>query len=148
MNIPFWVTTLIILLMILLYTFRGGVKTIVWTDTLQTTFMLTGLIVCIYFIMNNLELSFSQTLSLLNQKGFTKVFNSNVNSPGFFLKQIIGGIFITVAMTGLDEEMMQKNISVRTLKDSQKNMVTFSFIIVLVNFLFSRWFTLFVWGKK
>ena len=136
MHVPFWATTLIILLMILLYTFRGGVKTIVWTDTLQTTFMLTGLIVCTIFIMNNLDLSFSQTLSSLSEKGFTKIFNTDVNSPGFFLKQIIGGMFITIAMTGLDQEMMQKNISVRTLKDSQKNMVTFSFIIVGVNFLF------------
>ncbi len=136
MGIPFWATTLVILLMILLYTFRGGVKTIVWTDTLQTTFMLTGLVVCIFFIMNNLNLSFFQTLTSLNNKGLTKIFNSDINSAGFFVKQIIGGMFITIAMTGLDQEMMQKNISVRTLKDSQKNMVTFSIIIVLVNFLF------------
>ncbi len=135
MNIPFWVTAFIILLMILLYTFRGGVKTIVWTDTLQTTFMLLGLVVCVIYIMSSLDLSFTETLASLGDKGYTKIFNTDFNSPGFFLKQIIGGAFITIAMTGLDQEMMQKNISVRTLKDSQKNMVTFSFVIVLVNFL-------------
>lgn len=136
MGIPFWATTLIILLMILLYTFRGGVKTIVWTDTLQTTFMLLGLIVCVIYIMNNLGLSFTETMSALDAKGYTKIFNTDINSPGFLLKQIIGGAFITIAMTGLDQEMMQKNISVKNLKDSQKNMVTFSVIIVFVNFLF------------
>jgi Na+/proline symporter len=136
MNVPFEVTTFIILLMILLYTFKGGVKTIVWTDTLQTTGMLLGLIICVIYIMSNLNLSFSETMTSLNTNGYTKIFNTDPNSPGFFLKQILGGIFITVAMTGLDQEMMQKNISVRTLKDSQKNMITFSFIIVVVNFLF------------
>lgn len=136
MQVPFWLTTFIILLMILLYTFKGGVKTIVWTDTLQTTFMLLGLIICVIYIMNNLHLSFTETMSSLNTHGYTKIFNTDPNSTGFFLKQIIGGIFITVGMTGLDQEMMQKNISVRTLKDSQKNMITFSFIIVVVNFLF------------
>ena len=136
MNVPFWLTTIIILGMILLYTYRGGVKTIVWTDTLQTTFMLLGLIVCVVFIMQLLHLSFGQTMSALADKGYTKIFNSNLNSPEFFIKQIVGGAFITIAMTGLDQEMMQKNISVKTLKDSQKNMVSFSFIIVAVNFLF------------
>ena len=136
MQVPFWLTTLIILGMILLYTYRGGVKTIVWTDTLQTTFMLLGLVVCIGYIMNNLNLSFTQTMSSLATKGYSNILNTNVNSAGFFLKQIIGGAFITIAMTGLDQEMMQKNISVKTLKDSQKNMVSFSFIIIAVNFLF------------
>ena len=136
MGIPFWATALIILLMILLYTFKGGVKTIVWTDTLQTTFMLLGLLVCVVYIMHELHLSFAQTMSSLAAKGYTRIFNTDANSSGFFIKQIVGGAFITVAMTGLDQEMMQKNISVRTLKDSQKNMMTFSFIIVVVNFLF------------
>jgi Na+/proline symporter len=136
MNIPFGVTTFIILLMILLYTFEGGVKTIVFTDTLQTTFMLLGLIVCIFYIMSNMGHTVGTTLHDLNTNGLTKIFNQDVNSSGFFLKQIIGGIFITVGMTGLDQEMMQKNISVRTLKDSQKNVMTFSVIMAVVNFLF------------
>ena len=136
MHIPFAVTSFVILLMILLYTFEGGVKTIVFTDTLQTTFMLLGLIVCIIYIMNSMGHSLGSTLHELNEKGLTKIFNTDVNSSGFFLKQLIGGLFITVTMTGLDQEMMQKNISVRTLYDSKKNVLTFSFIILIVNFLF------------
>ncbi|KYP16218.1 sodium:solute symporter [Flavihumibacter sp. CACIAM 22H1] len=136
LGVPFVVTALIILLMILLYTFEGGVKTIVYTDTLQTSFMLIGLLVCVIYIMNNLGLNFGDTMATLSAKGYTNVFNTDVNSKGFFLKQILGGAFITIAMTGLDQEMMQKNISVKTLKDSQKNIMTFSVIIVFVNFLF------------
>jgi Na+/proline symporter len=136
MHVPFWLTTFIILLMILLYTFEGGVKTIVFTDTLQTTCMLLGLIVCIYFIMSTLGFSFTNTLHALHEKSYTKIFNTDFKSSSFFLKQIIGGAFISVGMTGLDQELMQKNISVRTLKGSQKNMLTFSSIFVIVNFLF------------
>jgi SSS family transporter len=136
MNIPFAVTAFVILLMILLYTFEGGVKTIVFTDTLQTTFMLLGLIVCIIYIMNNMGHSLGSTLHELSEKKLTRIFNTDINSPGFFLKQLIGGLFITVTMTGLDQEMMQKNISVRTVHDSKKNVLTFSFIILIVNFLF------------
>lgn len=136
LGVPFVVTALIILLMILLYTFEGGVKTIVYTDTLQTSFMLLGLVVCIIYIMNNLGFSFGDAMSALSDRGYTNIFNTDVNSKGFFLKQILGGAFITIAMTGLDQEMMQKNISVKTLKDSQKNIITFSVILVFVNFLF------------
>lgn len=135
-EVKFWLTTFIILLMILLYTYEGGVKTIVFTDTLQTTFMLLGLIICIVYVMNNIGHSFSSTLNELGGKGLTKIFNTDINSSGYFLKNIIGGMFITVTMTGLDQEMMQKNISVRTLRDSQKNVISFSIIIVIVNFLF------------
>lgn len=136
LNIPFWLTTFVILLMILLYTFEGGVKTIVFTDTLQTTFMLLGLIVCVIYIMQAMGLSFGDTIQSMHDKGYTKMFNTDGKSAGFWLKQIIGGAFITVGMTGLDQEMMQKNISVKNLKDSQKNMITFSTIMVLVNLLF------------
>ncbi|MBL0147020.1 MAG: sodium:solute symporter [Chitinophagaceae bacterium] len=136
MGVPFWATALVILVLILLYTFEGGVKTIVYTDMLQTTFMLLGLIVCIIAIMNKLDLGLGSALSELRSNGMTKVFNTDYQAPGFFLKQIIGGAFITIAMTGLDQEMMQKNISVRTLKDSQKNILTLSTVLLIVNFLF------------
>jgi Na+/proline symporter len=136
MGVPFAVTTFVILLMILLYTFEGGVKTIVFTDTLQTTFMLVGLVVCIGYIMSNVGHSVTSTLTELTGKGLTKIFNTDINSSSYFLKHIIGGMFITVAMTGLDQEMMQKNISVKRLKDSQKNMITFSITLAIVNFLF------------
>jgi Na+/proline symporter len=98
--------------------------------------MLLGLVACIIYITNNLPASSSGAFSEMTERGLTKIFNSDFNSPGFFLKQILGGMFITIAMTGLDQEMMQKNISVKTLKDSQKNMMTFSAISVIVNFLF------------
>ncbi|MCG9898892.1 MAG: sodium:solute symporter [Sediminibacterium sp.] len=136
MGIPFWLTALVMLILILLYTFEGGVKTIVYTDTLQTSCMLLGLIVCIIAIMNKMDFSFAQTMSALQDKGMTRIFNTDIQSPAFFLKQILGGAFITIAMTGLDQEMMQKNISVKTLKGSQKNVMTLSFVLLLVNFLF------------
>lgn len=136
MQIPFWLTSFVILLMILLYTFEGGVKTIVFTDTLQTTFMIAGLLICIGFVMHAMNFSITDSLHTLSQNGFSKTWNTDVKSNGFFLKQVIGGAFITIGMTGLDQEMMQKNISVRRLKDSQKNMMTFSVVMVLVNLLF------------
>ena len=136
LGIPFWITTLVILLMILLYTFEGGVKTIVYTDTLQTTGMLLGLVVCTIVIIKALGMDFSGALSAMADKGYTQVINPDVKSGSFFLKHLLGGMFIAIAMTGLDQEMMQKNISVKNLKDSQKNMMTFTFIIMVVNFLF------------
>ncbi|MHA4808166.1 sodium:solute symporter [Flavitalea flava] len=136
LGVPFAVTTFVILLMILLYTFEGGVKTIVYTDTLQTTFMLLGLVVCIIYIIRHMDLSFGGALQALDEKKFTGIFNTDIKSKGFFLKQIIGGMFIMIAMTGLDQEMMQKNISVKNLKDSQKNVLSFSVVLVLVNLLF------------
>ncbi|HRX94942.1 MAG TPA: sodium:solute symporter, partial [Chitinophagaceae bacterium] len=98
MGVSFEVATVVILLMILLYTFEGGVKTIVFTDTLQTTFMLLGLIVCIVFVMNNIGHTFGSTLSELGEKGLTRIFDTDVNSGSFFIKQILGGMFITVTM--------------------------------------------------
>ena len=135
-GVPFGVTTAVILLMILLYTYQGGVKTIVWTDTLQTTFMILALIITVWFIAHALGLSPGGLISGLSDRGFTQVFNTDWHSPAFFVKQILSGAFITVAMTGLDQEMMQKNISCRSLGDAQKNMVVFSVILVLVNLLF------------
>jgi len=138
MGVPFWGTTLVILAMILLYTYEGGVKTIVYTDTLQTSGMLLGLIICSIYILSNLHFSVMDGLHAMQAKGIATVFNTDVNSKSFFLKQIIGGAFITLTMTGLDQEMMQKNISVKSLKDAQKNMITigFSMLFVIVLFLF------------
>jgi Na+/proline symporter len=122
--------------MILLYTWKGGVKTIVYTDTLQTSFMLIGLVICLFYILSDLDLSFGQALGMMTERGYTKIFETDINSKAFFLKNIIGGAVIAIAMTGLDQEMMQKNISVRTMKDSQKNIFTFTAIMVVVNLLF------------
>lgn len=135
-GVPFWATTLIILLMILLYTYEGGVKTIVYTDTLQTTCMLLGLVVCVIYILNKMDMSLGQSLSAMGEQGYSKIFFTNPDSKFFFLKQILAGAFITITMTGMDQEMMQKNISVKTLKDAQKNVVTLSLIMFVVIGLF------------
>lgn len=135
-HIPFWATTLIILLMILLYTYEGGVKTIVWTDTLQTTCMLTGLIICVFYIMNNMHINFADSWEAMRNQGYSKIFFTDPNSKLFFVKQILAGAFITVTMTGMDQEMMQKNISVKTLKDSQKNVLSLGFILAFAILIF------------
>jgi Na+/proline symporter len=136
LGVPFWATTLIILGMILVYTYQGGVKTIVWTDTLQTSCMLFGLLACVVFLLNRLDLSVGQSLAQMDARGLSRVFTTAVDSPGFFLKQIVAGAFITITMTGMDQEMMQKTISVKTLRDSQKNLLTLTVILVAVLSLF------------
>jgi SSS family transporter len=135
-HVPFWATTLIILVMILLYTYEGGVKTIVWTDTLQTTCMLLGLIICVVYILSNMNMGFAESLQAMGEKGYSKIFFTDPNSKLFFVKQILAGAFITVTMTGMDQEMMQKNISVKTLKDSQKNVISMSIVLMIVILIF------------
>ncbi len=136
LNVPFWLTTVIILIMILVYTYEGGVKTIVFTDTLQTTFMLTGLVVCVIYMLNAMDTSLGSALAEMGDKGYSKIFFTDPESKFFFLKQILAGAFITITMTGMDQEMMQKNISVKNLKDSQKNVITLSVIMLFVILLF------------
>jgi SSS family transporter len=135
-GIPFWLSTVIIIAMIIAYTFRGGVKTIVWTDTLQTVFMLLALVVCILAIQSELNWSWGHIWNQMSEGGMTKLWSTDPLRKDFMWKHIIGGAFITITMTGLDQEMMQKNISVKNLKDAQKNMVVFSFILLFVNALF------------
>jgi SSS family transporter len=135
-GLNFYVSAILILAMILLYTFKGGVKSIVWTDTLQTTFMLLGLVVALGYILHSLSLSPMQLWAQLSEKDYTQMAITDVLHKKFWLKQLIGGAFITITMTGLDQEMMQKNISVRTLAGAQKNMLLFSGIMVVVNFIF------------
>ena len=136
LHFPFWATTLIIMLMIVVYTLKGGVKTIVWTDTLQTVFMLLALVVCIVSIQQTLGWDWSTIWLHMQEKELTNLWSFDPMKKDFFLKHIIGGAFITITMTGMDQEMMQKNISVKTLKDAQKNIVSFSFVLLLVNALF------------
>lgn len=136
MGISFEFTAVLILVLILLYTYKGGVKTIVWTDTLQTTFMILALLVCVGYIMNQLGYGLSETWQAMTERGYTKMVNTDIMSAGSFWKSVLGGAFITIGMTGLDQEMMQKNISVSNLKDSQKNMITFCFILLVANFIF------------
>lgn len=136
LGIEFWQATLLIILMILAYTLKGGVKTIVWTDTLQTFFMLLALVICIFSLQDHLGLSFTDLWAELKVQKLTSLWSTDPNAADYFLKDFLGGAFITIAMTGLDQEMMQKNISVKTLKDAQKNMVVFSFTLLIVNALF------------
>jgi Na+/proline symporter len=138
LGIPFWLTTFVILGMILLYTYQGGVKTIVWTDTLQTTCMLVGLFACVGFMLGQLDLSIPQALQQMHERGLSRVFTFDANSPSFWLKQIVAGAFIVLTMTGMDQEMMQKTISVKTLGDSQKNLLSLTAVLVVVlsSFLF------------
>src|SRR3954470_10562928 len=102
LGVPFWLTTFVVLGMILLYTYQGGVKTIVWTDTLQTTCMLAGLFACVAFLLGQLDLSIPQALQQMHARGLSRVFTFDANSPNFWLKQIVAGIFIVLTMTGMD----------------------------------------------
>lgn len=135
-GVPFFVTVATFILLILLYTYKGGVKTIVWTDTLQTSFMLLAVFISIILIFNETGFSFAGVMETISSKGYTQMINNDWHEKSYFLKHFFGGMFIAIAMTGLDQEMMQKNISVKTLKDSQKNMYVFSVILVFINLLF------------
>ena len=135
-GIPFWVTAVTILVLILLYTYRGGVKTIIWTDMLQTTFMLLALLICTGYILSNLQLGVGEAWKQLTAARFTHMTVGKIQAPDFFLKQFVGGSFITIGMTGLDQEMMQKNISVNTLRNAQKIMIAMSILQAVAVFVF------------
>jgi len=137
MGVPFWMTVVISIILIWIYTFKGGIKTIVWTDTLQTLTMLTAVGLAIYLINQKLDWSY---LEFLNSDEFAQkgkiFFFDDPNAKTYFWKYFIGGIFITVAMTGLDQDMMQKNLTCKNQKDAQKNMTSMSILLVIVNFGF------------
>ena len=135
-NIPFWVNVLIFILLIIIYTLKGGIRTIVWTDTLQTTFMLLAVVLSVIYISRALGEPVLKLAGSVWQSPMSTMFITDWHSERFFLKQFLSGMFITISMTGLDQEMMQKNLSCRNLREAQKNMFTFSGITVLVNFLF------------
>ncbi|NBX38969.1 MAG: sodium:solute symporter [Flavobacteriia bacterium] len=135
-GIPFALSTLIILTMIVAYTLKGGVKTIVWTDTLQTSFMLLALVVCVICFQQKLGIGWGSIFESIHSENLFNLLESNPLKGDYFWKHLLGGAFISIAMTGLDQEMMQKNISVKTLRDAQKNMMVFSVSLLLVNALF------------
>ncbi|QNK78831.1 sodium:solute symporter [Winogradskyella sp. PAMC22761] len=137
-DIPFAITVIITVVLIWLYTFKGGIKTIIFTDTLQTLFMLISVVVAIVFLASALDLnSISEVITYTKESNLTKVFFfENGNDPQYFWKSFLSGIFITITMTGLDQDMMQKNLTCRNLKDAQKNMITFSIVLIFVNLLF------------
>jgi Na+/proline symporter len=135
-NVPFIVTIILFLALVILYTYRGGIKTIIWTDTLQTTFMLLAVIVSIFLIIKELDISFGQLVHNVWNSELSQMIDYDINSRQYYWKQLISGAFIAIAMTGLDQEMMQKNLSIRTLKDAQKNMFSFSIALFFVNLMF------------
>ncbi len=135
-GIPFWVPAVIFICIILLYTFKGGIKTVVWTDTLQTTFLLLAVILTFIAISKNLNLSFGEIMKTASDKGYTKVFETDWTHGKFWIKQILGGMFITIVMNGLDQDMMQKNLTCKNLKDAQKNIITSSVLFVGASLMF------------
>lgn len=135
-GIPFGVTVLISILLIWIYTTKGGVKTIIWTDSLQTIFLISAVVLTIYFIFSNLGWSFGDMIRQVEKSPHSKVFDWDWRSGKFFFKQFLAGIFITIVMSGLDQDMMQKNLTCKNLKEAQKNMLTFSAIFVGVVWMF------------
>ncbi len=135
-NVPFWVNVLIFITLIIIYTLKGGIRTIVWTDMLQTTFMLLAVILSVVYISRELGTPIFKLIRTVTDSSVSRMFITDWHSERFFVKQFLSGMFITITMTGLDQEMMQKNLSCRNIKEAQKNMFTFSGILVFVNFLF------------
>ena len=135
-GVPFWALALCFIVLILIYTFKGGIKTVIWTDTLQTTFMLLSTIVTIVCLLKEMDISLFDMLEQASDAGYTKLYESDWRSNNFFWKQVLSGAFITIAMTGLDQDMMQKNLTCKSLRSAQKNMLSFSLSLIVVNFLF------------
>lgn len=137
-GVPFWVTVLISLALIWSYTFKGGLKTIIITDTLQTFFLVLSVFLTLYFICSSLDMNIPQAFEAIKTSGYSKIFfYEDFMTNGFhFSKQFIGGVFVTIAMTGLDQDLMQKNLSMKTIGEAQKNMFTFTGIFVILNIFF------------
>jgi len=138
LGMPFWATILVTIGLIWIYTFQGGIKTIVWTDTLQTASMLIAVGATMIYIAAQLDLSFSGMITAVQESEYSRIwyFDGGWSDPKNFFKQFLAGMFIAIVMTGLDQDMMQKNLSCKNLKDAQKNMMTFSTILIFANLLF------------
>jgi solute:Na+ symporter, SSS family len=135
-HVPFWINVMVFIILIILYTLKGGIRTIIWTDTLQTTFMLLAVVLSVIYISRDMHVTIAGLVSEVKNSPASRMFITDWHHPRFFLKQFFSGMFITIVMTGLDQEMMQKNLSCRNIGDAQKNMFTFSGILVFVNLLF------------
>ena len=137
-GIPFEITVITSVLLIWIYTNKGGIKTIIWTDTLQTFFMLISVIITVWLIADALNLKEKEGfVNEISQSGFSKIFYfENWKQGNYFWKHFLGGIFITIGMTGLDQDMMQKNLSCKNLKSAQTNMISFAGVLVFVNLIF------------
>jgi Na+/proline symporter len=149
-NVPFEITVVLSILLIWIYTFRGGIKTIVWTDTLQTGFMLFALIATIVIILNKLSWSISDLLVSSEFESYSKIlFTDDFNDKKHFIKSFLGGMFITIGMTGLDQDMMQKNLTCKNTKEAQWNVLSLGFVLIIVNFVFlTLGALLFIYAQK
>lgn len=136
MGVPFWVSVTIIIILILLYTLKGGIRSLIWTDTFQSLFLLLGVVLTAWSIIDKLDWSFGEAVQGIVSSEYAEVFNWDVKSKLYFWKQFISGAFIAIVMTGLDQNMMQKNLSCRSLPEAQKNVLWFSVIVVVVNLVF------------
>ncbi len=138
MNISFGLTVMVTIALIWVYTFRGGIKTIVWTDTLQTLFMLVAVVLTILAIGKQMNMNIGDLVTMVRKSDYSQIFffENAWSDPNNFFKQFISGALITIVMTGLDQDMMQKNLSCKTLRQSQTNMISFSIVLVFVNLLF------------
>jgi len=135
-GIPFYITVLSTILLIWLYTFRGGIKTIVWTDTLQTTFLLVAVVISIIVIVNHMGLKTTEVFSLVSKSEMSQIFDWDWRSDRNFFKTFLAGIFITIAMNGLDQNVMQKNLTCKNKGDAQKNIFWFSIVFFFSTMLF------------
>lgn len=135
-GIPFWFTVVLFIVLIMLYTFKGGIRTIVWTDMLQTTFMLLAVIITIVLIAGEFQLSLRELFTMVFESEYSQLTYTSWQHKHFYLKDFFAGAFIAIVMTGLDQDMMQKNLSCKNLKDAKKNMYWMSSSLVPVNFLF------------
>ncbi|UXE66251.1 MAG: sodium:solute symporter [Chryseotalea sp. WA131a] len=136
-GVPFWVTVATTIALIWVYTFKGGVKTIVWTDSFQTLFLVTAVAVTVWQIADKLNFSFGDMVAAIQDNGYARIFHfDDANSTLFFPKQFFGGAFIAITMTGMDQEIMQKNLTCKNIGEAQKNMFWFSLTLVIVNLLF------------
>lgn len=138
LHVPFEITVIISIVLIWLYTNRGGIKTIVWTDTLQTTFMLVSVLLTVWFLKDTLiEYQDQGMIETIAQSDYSRIFFfDDFSSSNHFLKHFFGGMFITIGMTGLDQDMMQKNLSCKNAKEAQKNMIVMASILIVVNLVF------------
>lgn len=136
-NVPFYLTVVITILLIWLYTFRGGIKTIIWTDSLQTIFMLSAIALSFYLITRELNLSIPAALDRIAASDYSRIFFfDDFKGKQHFIKQFLSGMFITIVMTGLDQDMMQKNLSCKNISEAKKNMYWFSALLIPVNLVF------------
>ena len=135
-GIPFWIPAVIFIVLILFYTLKGGLKTVVWTDMLQTTFLILAAVVTVVALLRNMNMSFGELMKHAAEGGYTRMFETDFAHPKYYWKQILAGAFITITMTGLDQDMMQKNLTCKTLRDAQKNVMTSSLLFIVVNVLF------------